>query len=198
MSAGPAAIDRPVDPQQTAYGIDPSGRAAIAWSTPDGALHGMLLRPGAPAKPVELGSGDPGLVCLTADRAWVAAGEQYVAFDDAGATPHVLPHDSLVGCSATAALLEQTTQRYAVCTTSCREVDLSAARYNVIATLAGDKVVAVATRGNVLALWRENAAPEFFATDAPIDPRYALSDGRVLDVVAAADVGVVVARIPLR
>lgn len=198
IAKGKATIDKPFETARSAFGLDPSGKAALVWSTPDGALHGMLVHPGAAPRPVELGSGDPDVVCLTGDRAWIAAGEQYISFDDTGGTPHVLPHENLVGCNATAALLEKTTQRYAVCTTSCREVDLSAARYNVIATLAGEKVVAVATRGNVLALWQENAAPTFFATDAPIDPRYMLSDGNVVDLIGAADVGVVTARIPLK
>ena len=181
-----------------AFAIDPSGRGLIAWDQ-DGALKGVIARGGAPAPTVvDLGSGSAYTACLTADRGWIGgSGSQLVSFDDTGARPHLLPAHALLGCSATAALLNKyDTTHYAVCTDSCRVVDLLNMRPTSIATLVNDKVIGVRARGPVVGVWRENAPPVYYATPAAVTVTRAHSDGKVIDLVGTMGTEVVIVRIP--
>lgn len=177
----------------------PSGRSLLAWTTPDGAMHGLLPTAGTAPVPMELGSGEAAQACITATQAWIGAAPQYMAFDGKSATPHVLPGHTLLGCSTTAALLHKVdSTTYAVCTEGCRVVELANTRSSFVATLAGDKVVAARTQDTVIGLWRENAAPLFFVTPVPFTPRAAISDGKVVDLVGQTHDGLALARLSLR
>ena len=60
------------------------------------------------------------------------------------------------------------------------------------------KVVTVATQGHVLGVWRKGAPPTYVSTTSELRPRFATTDGKVIDVIATTDDGVVIARIPAR
>lgn len=196
-TGGPFVLDPPIDIGRATFSVDPAGRGLVGWSTPDGALKAVIARTGAAATPIELGSGDARTSCLTATQGWVGDGSQIVSFDDKGPRPHVLPDHELLGCTASAALLHKLgTTHYVVCTEQCRVADLTGTRSSHIATVVGDKVVAIRTRGHVLGLWREGGAPTYFAMSSPVTPILALTDGKVIDVLATIKDGVVIVRIP--
>lgn len=195
---GTFTADKPIPYNASAFAIDPAGRSLVAWSTDDGAMRGVIAKSGAAPKIVELGSGYPGYACMTAKHGWVGGESQYVSFDEAGvATPHVLQQHELLGCTADVALLHKlATSNFVVCKESCRVADLPNMRSTNIATVANDKVVAIRNREHVLGVYREGAAPVFFTTPATLKPILATSNGKVIDILADTDEGVVIARIP--
>ncbi len=198
-TSGAFLADKPVASERVGFALDPAGRGVVVWTTADGTMRGEIVRGGTPAKIVELGAGYPGQVCLTATKAWVGGDSQYVTFDDAGATPHVLPEHELLGCGERAALMHKfASSHYAVCSDTCRIADLGNARSSSVATLVGDKVVAIQARDHVLGVWRENGEPRFFSLSAAVTPTAAMSDGKVIDVLGTTADGVVVVRLPVR
>ncbi len=222
---GKLTADRPIAVEELAYAIDPAGRVMVAYREAgkagedgepgengepgEGRLRGFVARDGATAKVLDLGSGSPGLACLTAKRGWLARpdgsgdGAPVLSFDvDTGeVTPHDLPRHELLGCTADAALLRQrNTARFLVCAEQCREAALPDARPSRMAALAGGEVVLVALRDRVLGVWREQGPPRFFSTQkAPVaELRLAIGDGKVIDVVAKSGGGMAIIRLPAR
>ena len=200
-STGAAFVpDKAIEPGRITAALDPAGRGLVAWSAPtgDGPMRGFVAADGTPPKIIELGSGFPGQSCLTPTKGWIAGSDQLVAFDATGATPHVLPEHELLGCTAEGALLHHYgSTHYAICAETCRGADLIALRPTNIATIAGGKVHAIRTRGRVVGVWTEGAAPRFFTTDKAMTPTLAASNGKVIDVLGETEDGVVLVRLPL-
>ena len=175
-----------------------------------GKLHAFVARGAAAARVVDLGETQAGGACLTARRGWISgidsvqtqASAPIVAFDlESGvAAPQIYPEHDLLGCTADAALLQQrNTSRYVVCTDACRVAALAGVRPTKLAALAGDEVVAVVHRDRLLGVWREKGPPRYFTVSAPLSSlQLALSDGKVLDVIAQSDAGVIIVRVPAR
>ncbi len=206
-SGGPFAVDKPLEAERTVVAIDPGGRVMLAWNgfsttddeTATARLRGFITTGDAAPKIVELGTGYAGSACLTATHGWVGDSSQAISFDDSGAVPHLLPQHELLGCTKDAALLHNSgTSHYVVCTQSCRVVNMASLKSTHVATVAGGKVQAIRARGGVLGVWRENAAPVFYATGSTLQPMLATSDGKVIDVLATTDEGLVIARVPVR
>jgi hypothetical protein len=202
--AGKLTAETPVAIEQLAFALDPAGRALVAYNDEDGKLHGFVARGAAPAKALELGESQAGGACLTAKRAWIAGetSDQIVSFDtESGAvTPHTYERHDLLGCTAGAALLQQrNASHFVVCADACRVAALQGMRPSKIAALAGDEVVSIVVRDQVLGIWREQGPARYFATPAPLGSlHFAISDGKVIDVVAQGKDGVVIARVPAR
>ncbi|MBA2544943.1 MAG: hypothetical protein H0V17_35195, partial [Deltaproteobacteria bacterium] len=178
-----------------AFAVDPPARGLLAWSA-KGALRGTIVKPGTPTKIVELGSGHTGVSCMTATHGWIASGDQFVSFDDTGATPRVLPGHELIGCDASAVLLRKAGQRYSVCTQSCRIVDLQAGT-DALPALSGGQVIAVAASQRVLAVWREKATPLYFSLPSTMTPKLVHATAKVIDVIGETDQGLAIARVKL-
>ncbi len=200
----------PTDVDDYAFALDPPARGLLVWST-KGALRGILVRvdppipaaataggpaPTAAGKPVELGSGHTGLSCLTATHGWVASGDQFVAFDEASATPHVLPGHELIGCDATSVLLRNAGHRYSVCGAACRVVELAAGG-DAVPGLAGGAAIAVASRQHVIAVWLEKGPPRYFALPSSIKPKLVHATAKLIDVIGETEEGLAIARIKL-
>jgi hypothetical protein len=186
----------PIEADDYAFALAPPARGLLAWSTA-GALRGALVKPNAAPKVVDLGSGTTGLSCLTATHGWIASGDQFVRFDDTGATPHVLPGHELVGCDDTSVLLRKAGHRYSVCTQTCRIVELQGAG-DAVPALSGGQVIAVGTSHKVLAVWREKGPPSYFVLPDAIKPRLVHATAKVIDVIAENETqGMVIARIKL-
>jgi len=201
--AGKLAADKPVEIEQLAFATDPAGRALVAYNDAEGALHGFVARGAAPTKPLELGTAHAGGACLTAKRGWIAgvASDEIVAFDtETGAvTPHTYAQHDLLGCTADAALLHQRdASHYVVCTDQCRVAVLEGMRPSKIATLAGDQVVAAVLRDHVLGVWREKGPPTYYTTGKHLTLKLAVSDGKVLDLIAESGDGLVIVRVPAK
>jgi hypothetical protein len=203
--AGKLIADKPLAIEQLAFALDPAGRALVAYNDEaDGKLHAFVARGAAPAKVLDLGETQAGGACLTARRAWIAgeASDQIASFDveSGAARPETWERHDLLGCTAEAALLQQrNASHYVVCTDACRVAALPGMRPSRLATLAGDEVVAVVHRDPILGVWREKGPPRYFVVRAPLTSlQLALSDGKVLDVVAQTDAGIVIVCVPAR
>ena len=200
-STGAAFVaDKPIEPGRITAALDPAGRGLVAWAAPtgDGPMRGFVATDGTPPKIIELGTGFPEQSCLTQTKGWISGSDSLVAFDAAGATPHVLPEHELLGCTTEGALLHHYgSTHYAICADTCRGADLIALRPTNIATVAGGTVHAIRTRGRVVGVWTEGKAPRFFTTDKAITPTLAASNGKVIDVLGETEDGVVVVRLPL-
>jgi len=206
-AGGPFVVDKPLEMERTIVAIDPAGRVLLAWNgfstltdeTATARLRGFITKGDAPPKIVELGTGYAGSACMTATHGWVGDSSQAISFDDTGAVPHLLPRHDLLGCTKDSALLHNNgTSHYVVCTESCRVVNLGSMKSTHVATVAGGKVQAIRARGGVLGVWRENATPVFYATETTLQPMLATSDGKVIDVLATSEDGLVIARVPVR
>lgn len=206
-TGGPFAVDKPIEAERTVVAIDPGGRVMLAWNgfsttndeTATARLRGFITTGDAAPKIIELGTGYAGSACVTSTHGWVGDSSQAISFDDTGAVPHLLPRHDLLGCTKDAALLHNNgTSHYVVCTESCRVVNMGSMKSTHVATVAGGKVQAIRARGGVLGIWRENAAPVFYATESTLQPMLATSDGKVIDVLATTEDGLVIARVPVK
>ena len=208
--AGKLAADKPIAIGELTYAVDPAGRA-LAVYTDAGKLRGFVARDAASRKELELGAGVPALSCLTEKRAWVSKVEGDDAAADAAplvsidletgaVTPHAGEPHGLLACTAGAALLQKrNAAHFLVCTEQCRVAVLQGMRPSRFAALAGDEVVAVAHRDRVLGIWREKGPPAYHALPKPLASIVlALSDGKVIDVVAETEEGLAIVRVPAR
>lgn len=200
-SAGAAFVtDKPIEVGRLTAALDPAGRALVAWSTiaDEPVMRGFVASDGAAPKIVELGAGSPDQSCLTRTAGWIATPEQAIAFDATGAHPHDLAEHELLGCTAEAAIFHQHgSTHYALCTDQCRGVDLAMPRPFAVATAAGGKVLAIGSRGHVIGVWTEGAAPRFFAIPEALSPILAATNGKVIDLLGETASGAALVRIPL-
>jgi hypothetical protein len=201
---GKLTADKPIAIEQLAFALDPDGRALVAYNDEDGELHGFVAEGAAPAQVLDLGETMAGGACLTRARAWIAGpdSDQIVSFDaEKGAVKaHTWERHDLLGCTPVVALLQKrNAPHFVVCGEECRVAVLQGMRPSKIATVASGEVVSIAHRDQVLGVWREKGPPRYFSLGAPL-PRLelAISDGRVIDVVAQAEGGLVIVRVPAR
>ena len=205
-----AAMTLAADPPLASVGaqaaLDVDGRIALVWRDAK-ATHGRILQPGHDEAIVELGDNPIGATCLTNDRAWVSTGTGILAFG--GPKPMAMranPFYVMLGCTADTALLRSLDPHkpFLVCTEDCRTVNIpNGAPELSAATVVGGKLVALASHNGVLGLWREGTAPVFFGLPDHADPvmaqewpAMAMTDGKVIDILARGAKGFVVIRIP--
>ena len=187
---------------------DVDGRVAVVWSTSPTAHFGRVLKPGAADEPqAELPGTVTGQLCMTRDRVWTQDAATAVAFG--GGRPLFrkdLHGARLQGCTADAALFhhfDQPTQ-LAICTDDCRDVTIaSAAPTYAATTVVGGKLVSIAAHNGVLGVWRENQEPIFYALPEAAQPvlahewpAMALTNGKVIDIIARGANTFVLIRIP--
>ena len=204
--AGKLAADKPIEIEQLAFATDPAGRALVAYNDAEGALRAFVSRGAAKAPPRELGTTLAGGACLTAKRGWIAGGgaddHQMVSFDleTGDVTRYPAPRHDLLGCTADTALLHLGyAAAYTVCSEQqCRGATLQGMKPSKIATLAGDQVVAATLRDHVLGVSREQGPPTFYAIGKHLTLRFAMSDGKVLDLIAESGDGLVIVRVPVK
>lgn len=164
-------------------------------------------------RPVELGAGHTGLSCLTAKHGWIQSGEQFLAFDNTMSISVAMPGHELIACDATSLLVRQAGHRYGICTVQpavaltpdapavpakagCRSVDLPAGA-DAFPALADGKVVAVASRFRVLAVWLEGVGVKYFVMPAEFRPRLLHATGKLVEVVGESDESLALVRAPL-
>ena len=223
--ASTVAWEAPVATTGMQTAIDVDGRAAIVWRD-DKQSHGQIVTPLVPAPPkkgpegqamppqvpapepaIDLGNNPTGATCLTNDRAWVSTGTGVLAFG--GGKPVEMranPFFVLMGCTNDAAVLRSLDPHkpFLICTDDCRTVNVpSGAPELATATAVGGKLVAIASHGGVLGVWHEGGGVEFFGLPEVAEPvmaqewpAMAMTDGKVIDVLARGAKGFVVIRIP--
>jgi hypothetical protein len=208
-------------PASVAYDLD--GRAAVVWQAGVKIL-GRSFQPGAadaadePAS--ELPTASTGLVCMTRDRAWLAAAHSVVGFGG-GKPPASIPSlaadpnvplseetlNVLVGCTPDAVLLRNQDYKkpFTICTDKCWNARMPYGAPDLATTtVVNGKLVAMASHAGVLGVWREGAAePIFYALPEPARPvqahewpAMAMTDGKVIDIVARGTKSFVLIRIP--
>jgi hypothetical protein len=142
-------------------------------------------------------------VCLTADRAWAATLDSMIAFG--GGKPRFRANAAfgdLLGCTPDAALM-RSGQDLWLCTTECSEPISPAHAWVSSLTVLGGQLAAVVTHGNVIGLWRDGVAHAYFSLPKRIRfvldhgvPLMAMTDDKVIDVLAREGDKLVIVRIP--
>lgn len=198
-------LDPPIPVIAATAEVDLDGRVVAIWS--DGKHHPHARQWQAGKPDVELLIKDePSFdgLCLTRDKVWLSSAETVYALT-AGPAVSMPAGGELLGCSAEAALLYNGAGGYQVCTDQCRQAMVADAQHLMAATTVGGKLVGVTSHGGVVAVWREGApSPAFYALPHPINltlnndrPPMALTDGKVIDVVADDEGKVVTIRVPV-
>jgi hypothetical protein len=186
-----------------AAATDIDGRIAVVWSTPDKVHRALLLRSGG-QDAFELPASFSGTPCMTADRVWVTAvAPELFAFG--GRQPlaryPLASYARLQGCTAEAALVRKgdLPREVAICVDQCRNALIpSGAPESSAVTAVGGKLRAIAAHAGVLGVWSEDKPPVFYALPAPAKPvaAMALTNGKVIDVIARSGKMFVLIRIP--
>lgn len=142
-------------------------------------------------------------VPTTAPRPDIETAPEVRAYLDSPPAPREL---ILQGCTADAAVFHERLHpdSLTICTDDCRAVTVpTGAPQFATTTVVGGKLVAIASYNGVLGVWREGAAPTFYSLPenarpvlAHEWPAMALTDGKVIDVLARGETSFVVIRIP--
>ena len=204
---GTITADPPIKMTVARAATDVDGRIALIWSTSPTAHFGRVLTPGAEQPPVELPGEVTSQVCLTRDRVWAQDAE--TAFSFGGSRPLFrkdLAGARLQGCTNDAALFHHfdKPKQLAICSDDCRAATIpSGAPTYSATTVVNGKLVSIAAHNGVLGVWRENQAPVFYAMPESAKPvlahewpAMALTDGKVIDVIARGVKTFVLIRIP--
>jgi hypothetical protein len=218
-----ALVPTTIDNKAAFLATDADGRIAVVRNGKDGAFA-RILGPGAADQPETAIPFAASPICLARDRVWMQDGLHVVAFGGGRPTyTHDLPGgphldeavyirgtgsarvptqyaaQQLQGCTPDAALFRSGSS-VTVCTDECRAAALpTGAPDEAITTVIAGKVVALATHGNVLGVWRDGAAATFYALPEALElDELAMTDGKVIDVLGANAKAVSVIRVPAR
>ncbi|HEV7555939.1 MAG TPA: hypothetical protein VGO00_10810 [Kofleriaceae bacterium] len=187
---------KPVELANIISTVDPvTNRAAIAWTDHAGKLSGQMVSAGDVI--VDLGStGDPQQMCLTADRAYVMTTGALVPFADTAQPSQLVANSTLRGCSPNAAVIQTVGVRdaFSVCSDTCRMVKLPDLPIDNATVVINRKLVAVAAHDGVIGLYREDRPPSFVAARVT-GVVNAITDGKLIDVIAQTPEGLAIARI---
>jgi hypothetical protein len=187
---------KPVDVANIISTVDPvTNRAAIAWTDHAGKTSGQMVSAGDAV--VDLGAtGDPQQMCLTTDRAYVMTTGALVPFAETAQPSQLVANSALRGCSPNAAIVQTIGVRdaFSVCSDSCRSVKLPDLPIENAPVVINRKLVAVAARDGVIGLYREGRPPSFVAARVT-GVVNAITDGKLIDVIAQSPEGLVIARI---
>ncbi len=203
--AGTITASPPVKITVAQAGIDVDGRVALIWGDAT-ATKGQILKAGGADEPVVELPPSIGQLCLTADRAWTQTFDTAISFGGGRPTFKKPLNLRLQGCTAEAALFHDRNHpdTLMICSDDCRTTKIPAtAPQFATTTVVGGKLISIASHGGVLGVWREGAAPVFYALPEAATPvlahewpAMALTDGKVLDVLARGAKSFVVIRVP--
>ncbi len=186
---------------------DTDGRAVVIYTTPAKKHFARILHRGGDEPVLELPEAPHGQPCMTRDRAWAQTLGDVFAFG--GGRPILrkpLGYVVLQGCTADAALFRDRSvaKSLVICADDCRKVTVpTGAPDNAATTIVGGKLVAIAAHGGVLGVWRETGKPTFYSLPEDARPvlaqewtAMAMTDGKVIDVIARGAETFVIVRIP--
>jgi hypothetical protein len=204
-----ATIYPPVKISFAQVSSDVDGRAVITWDTIDHKHQARVVDARTDGLTFEIADGFLNQPCLAADRAWVQT--QTGAASLGGTTPvfaTALPDMKLQGCASEGAVFRSLfdASQVAICSKGCRKAQLPVgAPSDSAVTVVGGNITAITAHNGVLGVWREGATPAFYSLAQDIKPArahdltaMAMTDGKVIDVIARAHAGYAAIRIPAR
>jgi hypothetical protein len=187
VANGAVTQDPPLKFEAALTHVDADGTVLVVWFGADHSHHARWWQGGV-AKDAEAPSDDPQM-CLTADH-------------PASTSPALL-----LGCAADAALGRSggEPQQVVICSQTCRPSTLPTGSPEAPAlALLGGKLVAIGEHDGVLGVWQENGTKTFYSLPEPAQPlltdewpMMAMTDGKVIDVVAKRVKGYAIVRIPV-
>ena len=187
---------KPVEIANIISTVDPvTNRAAIAWTDHAGKLSGQMVSAGNAV--VDLGAtGDPQQMCMTADRTYVMTTGALVPFADTAQPSQLVANSALRGCSPSAAVVQTVGVRdaFSVCSDTCRVVKLPDLPLDNATVVINRKLIAVAARDGVIGVYREGRPPSF-VSGRVTGVVNAITDGKLIDVIAQTPEGLAIARI---
>ena len=187
--------------------LDLDGRVTGIWSDAKRVPHARMWQAGEPDQELLIKDDPPDFsaVCLTRDKTWLAVPETIYGLSAAAPVSAMSGDGELIGCSADAAILGGRSGGYQVCTASdCHQAMLADAQHLISITDLGGKLVGVTSHGGVIGVWHEGAKePVFYGLPEPVEiamgrerPPMALTDGKVIDVLATVGTSYVTIRVP--
>jgi len=207
---GAVTADPAIDIAWAMASTDVDGRAVVLWqSSKDKKYQARIIKPGDDGAIAELPEALSGQPCLTKDRAWVQSNREVFSFG--GGQPLFRKEASgdftkLQGCSADAALFRDVAvpKMLYICADDCRKVQVPpGAPETAATTVVRGKLVAIAAHNGVLGVWREGGQPTFYSMPEAAQPvlaqeltAMAMTDGKVIDIIARGAKTFVVIRIP--
>jgi hypothetical protein len=205
---GAVTPDSPIAIDVATTSTDLDGRVALVWTTSDKSNRALVVRPGG-QDAFELPASFAGAPCMTKDRVWVMANAPEV-FSFGGGRPlarvPVAGFSGLQGCTPDAAIVRGRSQprEVEICSDVCRKVNVpSGAPEYAAVTAVGGKLRAIAAHAGVLGVWSEDGPPVFYALPVQARPvlahewpAMAMTDGKVIDVIARGAKTFVVIRVP--
>jgi hypothetical protein len=195
-----------VDPTVPAEWVasDADGRVAIVWQTDEKRYQAKLV---GDDRPILLPGEPSSQPCLSRDRAWVTSGTQIIGFGG-GKLSHAEAFGELLGCAPDGAIVRMggSPQQFMICSDQCRSAQPGkGAPTYATTTLIGGKLVSIVEHSGVLAVWREGGETQFFSLPEPAHPvqahewpAMALTDGKVLDILARGAKTFVIVRVPIK
>jgi hypothetical protein len=218
--------DAPVRILSALAGTDGDGRVALAWIDTSREQHARIVKPGGDEPEVNLakllpdppkGMLGPGLgqPCLSKDRAWMMmsggplfgfGGGREVVKHDTATVPSLGGFITMLGCANEGVMfrLGDGAPSYLLCDDTCATGQIPGAPDMSSVGVVGGKLVALAMHGGVLAVYHQaGGAPTFYGLPEAMRlvhvrewPMMALTDGKVLDVLARGAEGYFIVRVP--
>lgn len=199
-------VDSPIKISWAEAAIDTDGRAVVTWETADHKNQSRIIVATADGPTVDLPAALSD-ACLTKGIAWAQAGGDAYAFGGMAPAYRTDADGKLLqGCTADAALFRSIDEPEAVtlCTNECRKAKLpGGAPAASTVTVVDGNIVAISSHNGVLGMWREGAPPAFFALGdeartlyAHDLPLMAMTDGKVIDILAQRAKSYVLVRLP--
>jgi hypothetical protein len=164
------------------------------------------------------GSFGPGLgqPCLSKDRAWMMmsgggplfgfGGGREVVKHDTATQPALGGYNALLGCTADGVMFRigDGSPQYLLCDDTCATAQVPGAPDMSSIAVVGGKLVAAAMHGGVIAIYKQAGGPPTFyglpeamrLVHAREWPIIALTDGKVIDVLARGAAGYFIVRVP--
>lgn len=203
--AGACTPDKPTLVRSMAFATDAQTGTTTLVLAGDGNMSGLTLDPSAfNTALVDLGvAGFPKLMCLTNDSVWLQytlEGTVKTMHIKAG-VPADIPDDehALMSCSPNGAILYKDfgEPSYRRCLESCEVATPKSQKHRIPTAVTANGIAGVEARGGVLAV-RKGGPTDFYAVPNGLVPLVAMTDGNVLDVLAWAPDGLVIARVSAR
>ena len=206
-TAGAWALDPAIPVARAMAEVDLDGRVAAIWTDAKRVPHARIWQAGESDRELVIKQEPEGFsaICLTQTTVWLATPETVTGLSAGAPITAMTGGNELLGCSPDAAILAAGSGGYQICTAACRQAMVADTQHLMAVTDLDGKLVGVSSHGGVLGVWREGEKqPALYGLPEPVEiamgrdhPPMALTNGKVLDVLATAAKGYVRIRVPI-